>query len=179
MNKIHFAVVCLVSLFITACGLSGGGTELKIKVGGKERTLSGKASYVHFSEVSPIGATFDIASFEPKKVDGKTVAFDDLKSDDQILVEFNIIGGKESGLEIKPGEYILDGESGTNRASSVVITYRKERTFGYPVLLKNGKGKVTISSVSEDSISGTIDVSDSDNFINGNFTSKLLKNEKK
>lgn len=179
MKKIYIALVCLVSIFITACGFMGGGTELTVKVGGKERALNGKASYVHFSEVSPIGATFDIANFEPKKVEGKTVAFDDLKSADQVHVKFNIIGGKESNLEIKPGEYKLDGESGTNRASSVVITYQKEGTFGFPVLLKNGQGKVTITSVSDDSISGSIDVNDSDNFIKGSFTSKLLKNEKK
>lgn len=180
MKKFSIALVCLVSILVTACGFMGGGTELKVKVGGQERTLNGKASYVHFSEVSPIGATFDIANFEPKKIEGTTVAFDLLKSDDQVRVSFSVIGGKESDYEIKPGEYTLDAESGTNRASSAIIIYQKEGTLGgYPVLLKNGKGKVTIASVSDDSISGSIDVSEAENFIKGSFTSQRLRKAKK
>jgi hypothetical protein len=177
MKKINIVSVLGLIVFMSACGLMGNSTKLQVKWQGKQATLNGKASYVSLSEVSPIGASFTIANYEPKKVEGTTAAFEQVKSDEQLRVTIALRSGKATDYKIQPGEYAMKAPNATPMTDQVMIYYWQggEMYGERNVILSDAEGIVTITSVTDNSISGTIDVGNEEKSVKGDFTAKLLK----
>jgi hypothetical protein len=177
MKRLYVASGLGLAMLLSACGLAGGSTKLQVKMKGKEMTLNGKANYVTLSQVSPIGASFTIANYEPKKVEGTTAAFDQVKSDEQLRVVISLRSGQATNYKIQPGEYAMKAPNATPMTDQVMIYYWQggEMYGERSEVLSDGEGKVTITSVTEDAISGTIDVGNQEKSVKGDFTAKLLK----
>ena len=169
MKKIIlFTILGLSLAFIVSCGLTGGGNNLAIKADGLETTITGSNSYVSLSTVSPKGAGFRIANFEPQDVKGKSIAFGNPKAEGQVLLEFSI-----QGKEIKPGEYVYGAAPVDGRLGNVTVSYYTQDQGSKGVSVKDGK--VNITAVSDETISGTITADDGSQSVKGDFSAKILK----
>lgn len=166
-KTILFTILCLSLAFVVSCSLTGGGNNLAVKADGLDTTIKGSNGYVSLTTVSPKGAGFRIASFEPESVKDKTVAFGRPKADGQVLLEFSI-----QGKEIKPGEYIYGAAPIDGRLGNVTVTYFKDQG-DKGVSVKDGK--VNITSVSDETISGTITADDGSQSVKGDFSARILK----
>lgn len=168
MKKIILlAISCLGLAFIVSCGLTGGGNNLAVKADGLDATIKGSDSYVTLITFTPKGASFEIGNFEPEQVKEKSIFFGKPKTDKQVFVEFQI-----QGKEIKPGEYTYGAAPVDGRLSSVVIRYFKDQG-DRTASVKDGK--VNITSVSDETISGTITADDGSQSVKGDFSAKILK----
>jgi hypothetical protein len=99
-----------------------------------------------------------------------------LASDDQIRVEFSLIGeqGTDGKSALKAGTYSAKADK-FMKVETVGIVSRKGGADN-KVWLDRGtlSGQVKVTSVSGDTMSGDIDVSAGDTTIKGSFTAKIL-----
>lgn len=186
------------SLFLTACGAAGNGTgvattapKLDVKVGGKSSTLDVKSSVVDQSEVTatapgkPNVKTFlhkiYLANFE---MDTSGVAWMNkpLTAPEQMRVQIELTGedGTDMKSPFKVGTYTAQADK-TNGVRTVIIrTFAdgKQTDTRFDSLMsiggsKKAEGEVKITSVTADTVSGEVNLTEGDKSIKGNFTAKL------
>lgn len=176
MQRIHFAAVCLASLFILACGSnsSTGGESSKgftVKIDGKESALDKKTSAAVIRKDLREGH-FLIASHEVDMSGKSILSLKKTDSPDQLQVTFGLKGEGDFNQPIKPGEY-----SG-NKITWVSIRQFKNGSHNETGLAGSGNnmtGSIKIASVTDDAISGTIDVVSGDKAVKGDFQTKIIK----
>ncbi|MFT3743162.1 MAG: hypothetical protein QM785_02605 [Pyrinomonadaceae bacterium] len=188
MKKLIVITMC--SLFISACGGAGGGSSLSIKAGGADVPMSVKSSgsdksvftYTPGPGQQPITATSFSAMFGNYEMDTTNFATmkKKLASADQARVSFSFYGESGSGLkdEVKPGTYKVDKEGRFMSVSTVTVTTfadGKDKETYFDLRAADAKGEIKITSVTADAVSGSIDVSQGDNSVKGNFTAKVAK----
>ncbi len=179
--KFNTLVICLISFLVSACG--GGGESLTLNIKDKEQTFEsktvwfskdshtlsnnqGKSSYTHFM----------IMNYERAEKDTFS-STDMLKSPEQIKIRFTLAGenGTDEKSPIKIGEYPAK-KSATDHFSNVSgadIVYLEDGKEKGVYFRDNFNGKIVVNSVSDDTITGTIDLSKEDgSAIKGNFTAK-------
>lgn len=197
--KTLFLIIGL-SLFLTACGGSGNGTgsapavaapKLDVKVGGKSSTLDVKSGAVDPSEMvftapgKPNVKTFIhkiyLANFE---MDTSGVAWmnNPLTAPEQMRVEIDLTGddGTDKNTPFKVGTYTAQTKE-TNGVRTVIIrTFAdgKQTDTRFDSLMsigggKKAEGKVKITNVTADTVSGEVDLTEGDKSIKGTFTAKL------
>lgn len=179
------------AFLLTACGgVGGGGSKLTVKSGGKEVSADVKSGGVSYGNIistapgKPNIQTFShsiyLANFEMDLTNAATMK-KALSSPEQIRVQIGLQGeeGTKDDSPFKVGTYNLKSER-FNRISTVVITTfadGKEKSDSFDTMssMSKAEGEVKITSVTADSVSGEINVTEGDKSVKGTFTAKLPK----
>jgi len=195
--KSLYLIVCL-SLFLTACGTAGTGTgvttsalpKLDVKVGGKSSTLDVKSGVVDLSEMvatapgKPDVKTFlhkiYLANFE-MDTNGSAWMNKPLTAPEQMRVEIHLLGenGTNKDSPFKVGTYAAQADKTSGVRTVKILTFEggKQTDASFNSLMgysdKKAAGEVKISSVTADTVSGEVDLTEGDKSIKGNFTAKL------
>lgn len=185
------------SLFLTACGAAGVATttttvpKLDVKVGGKSSTLDVKSGVVDPSEVTatapgkPNVKTFlhkiYLANFE-MDTSGAGWMNKPLTAPEQMRVQIELTGedGTDMKSPFKVGTHAAQTNN-TNGVRTVIIrTFAdgKQTDTRFDSLMsigggKKAEGEVKITSVTADTVSGEVDLTEGDRSIKGTFTAKL------
>lgn len=179
-----FVIACVAC----ACGGAGGST-IAIKTGGKDVSLASKSSGTYktvktFTDINQNitkATAFDVylANYEMDSTSPMTMR-KALTSADQVRVSMQLIGaeGTDQNSEFKPGVYKADPTLKYMKLDSLGITTfadGKEVTTRFETMSSTAKisGQVEVKSVTADAISGTIDVTEGDKTIKGDFTAKI------
>lgn len=196
---IKLLLITITALFLTGCGgvgavtSSSGGKitgiskdrsgaektkDLEIKKGivtVTESTHSAKGSVakvVHYD--------FVLNNFEFDEKDNKSK---DPKEDGQVSGSFTLFGAKDATKEtpLKEGTFAVaqhtDGIEVNDKVGKAEIEFfegGKRESFSISTVSPR-KGQVIIKSISGDTISGEIDMTDDFRTIKGNFTAKIVK----
>ncbi|HRH40170.1 MAG TPA: hypothetical protein PKY82_00905 [Pyrinomonadaceae bacterium] len=186
-------LISLFSLFLMACGGAGAGSsspKLNIKVGGKDSTMEVKSGGVYYGNVistspgKPPIQTFShsiyLANYEMDTTNATTMK-KALTSLEQVRILIGLQGeeGTKDDSPFRVGTYTLKAER-FNKVSTVMITTfadgnEKSDNFDTMSSMSKADGEVKITSVTADSVSGEINVTEGDKTIKGTFTAKLPK----
>jgi hypothetical protein len=100
-----------------------------------------------------------------------------LTSDDQVLVEFSLVGeeGTNEKAPLKAGAYSAKADKYMKVESAGIVTRKGGADNKNWLDRSTLTGQVKLSVVTEDSISGDIDVTAGESSIKGSFTAKILK----
>jgi hypothetical protein len=183
--------LCLVMLAVTmlfgGCSKSGG-NDLHVKSPATgDKDLAVKSSYTYpvtktFTDINQkitTAATYNVyaASYDLDAGNFAMTLDKPMTAEDQVRVTFNLVGeeGTNEKSALKTGTY-----------SAKADKYMKVETVG--IVTRKGSadtknwldrsiltGEVKLTSVSDDSISGDIDVTAGASSIKGSFTAKVLK----
>lgn len=176
-------------MLLAACGGSSGGSSLAINAGGKTTSLVSKASGTYrsvktFTDIDrniTKATAFDVylANYEMDPTSPATMR-KPLTSADQVRMSMQLIGaeGTDQNSEFKPGVYKADPTGKYMKLDSLeVATFAdgKELNMRFETMSSTSKisGQVEVKTVTADAISGTIDVTDGDKSIKGDFTAKI------
>jgi hypothetical protein len=186
-------IVIFVSLLLTACGAAGLGTgaaKLDVKVGGKDSTLnvkSGAVSYGNVISTSPgkpniqtFAHTIYIANYE---LDTTTLAWmrKPLTAPDQMRVDLQLTGeeGTKDDSPFKVGTYSAKADKFNGvrfvRVNAFADGKQTETDFDTSFSHEKVNGEVKITSVTADTLSGEVNLTEGDKSIKGTFTAKLPK----
>jgi len=185
MKKIYLLMLCAAVLAI-ACG--AGGTKLQIKVDGKDSTLDGKSSGTYTSTktftmnkdgqatVTKAASHYiALANYDLDTSSGMISLDKPLTGAEQIRVTFQLVGeeGTDDKAAIKTGTYTTKAEK-YNKVDTVgvmVFADGKEKKNWFNI--DKAEGEVKINSVSGETVSGEIDLTEGDKSLKGNFTAKI------
>jgi hypothetical protein len=190
MKKLY--LVLGLSLFLIACGSAGvstGGSKLDIKIGGKDSTLNVKSGAVNYGVMSftaPGKATITtsihtiyIANFELDTTTGPGWMNTPLTAPDQMRVDFGVTGenGTNEKSPFKVGTYSTRAENVNGVWSAKILTFadgKQVETRFEPMRMSTvAQGELKITSVTADTVSGEVNITEGDKAIKGSFTAKL------
>ncbi len=177
------------ALFAVACGgVGGSGTSLAIKSGDKSISFSGKVGATELGNVisttpgQPNLQTSShriyLANYEMDTTNVGTMR-KPLTSADQIRVEIGITGEAATNEKspFKVGTYTVTNDKINDVRALLVTTYAdgKESKIDFDTMSSMSKmtGEVKITAVTDDSITGTIDITEGDKSVKGSFTAKI------
>ena len=191
-------VVIFAGLWLTACGAAGVGTEtgtgpgtssakLDVKVGAKDSTLNVKSGAVGYSGMnfSTPGkpttktslhtlfiANYDLDATTPEKP---------LTAPDQMRVDIRLTGeeGTWADSPFKVGTYSPKADKFNVVSNVTIITFadgkQTETRFDNSFGNKKVNGEVKLTSVTAETVSGEVNLTEGDKSIKGNFTANLPK----
>jgi hypothetical protein len=181
------------SLFLTACGGAGLGTssaKLDIKVGGKASTLtvkSGAVSYGNVISTAPgkpniqtFAHTIYIANYEMETSDPGWMR-KPLSAADQMRVDIQLTGeeGTKEDSSFKVATYSAKADKFNSvrfvRINAFADGKQTETDFDTSFSHEKMNGEVKITSVTADTVSGEVNLTEGDKSIKGTFTAKLPK----
>lgn len=191
-------ILIFASLWLTACGAAGTGTstgtgtgtsapKLDVKVGGKDSTLTVKSGAVGYS-----GMNFSTPGKPNTKTSIHTIYLANYELDtttpeksltapDQMRVDIRLTGEDGTWVDspFKVGTYSAKADKFNGVSAVTIITFadgkqtqtRFDNSFGN----KKVNGEVKITSVTADTVSGEVNLTEGDKSIKGTFTAKLPK----
>ncbi len=184
MKNISAIVFITIGLFLVACG--GGSSGLTAKFEGQEKDLETKSSFTYhttktfsftsngntertkasFSKI--FLANFDLDSSQAMISLGKQK----LDKPEQLKIYFAFTGEKESSGDdpIKPGEYDPEAERFKDIEGVGIHSVADGKEQKTVFKLSSLKGKLVIESVTNEKITGNVDLSDGENSVKGSFT---------
>jgi hypothetical protein len=192
-------IVIFAGLWLSGCGAAGTGTgtgtsapKLDVKVGGKDSTLNVKSGAVNYGNVISTAPgkpniqtsahTIYIASYE---LDTTTVGWmrKPLTAPDQLRVDIQLTGedGTKDDSPFKVGTYSAQAEKFNGVRFVRINTFAdgKQTETNFSSLMgwgdKKASGEVKITSVTADTVSGEVNLTEGDKSIKGTFTAKLPK----
>ena len=182
-----FMILVIVNIAL-ACGGGAGGASIAIKAGGKDMNLATKTSGTYktvktFTDINQNitkATAFDVylANYEMDATSPMTMR-KPLTTPDQVRLSMQLVGaeGTDHNSEFKPGVYKTDPAGKYMKLDSLGITTfadGKEVNTRFDTMSSSKiSGQVEVKTVTADSISGTIDVTDGDKTIKGDFVAKI------
>jgi hypothetical protein len=191
----RFLIVIFASLWLTACGAAGLGTsapKLDVKVGGKDSTVNVKSGAVYYSGMAFTAPdkptvktsihTIYLANFEMDTT-GPAWMNKPLTAPDQMRVGLSLTGedGTNEKSPFKVGTYSAQTANVNGVRSASILTFAdgKQTETRFESLMslggKGANGEVKITSVTADTVSGEVNLTEGDKSIKGTFTAKLPK----
>jgi hypothetical protein len=183
-----FLAVSIVALSFSACSKGSGGNSLHVKSpAAGEKDVAVKSGFAYavtksFTDINQKITTAVVYNVFTADYDLDSSNFGmtlekPLTSEDQMRVVFSLVGeeGTKDPAALKTGTYSAKADK-YMKVETVGIVTRKgsadtKTWFDRGTLT----GQVTLTSVTDDSISGDIDVMAGDNSIKGSFTARILK----
>ena len=183
-----FLAVSVIALSLSACSKGSGGNSLHVKSpAAGEKDLAVKSGFAYavtksFTDINQKITTAVVYNVFTADYDLDGTNFGmtlekPMTSEDQMRVVFSLVGeeGTKDSAPLKAGTYSAKADK-YMKVETVGIVTRKgsadtKTWFDRSTLT----GQVTVTSVSDDSISGDIDVTAGDSAIKGSFTAKILK----
>ena len=179
------------AIFLMACGGGGigGSAKLDIKTGGKDTSLVIKSSgsdksvktFTDINQKITTATTFYalMANYDMETPNIATMK-KSLTAPEQVRVMLQLVGeeGTDQKSEFKAGTYKADPKEKFMKLDYLEVTTfadGKEVKTSFDTSFSASKitGQVTVTSVTADSISGTIDVTEGDKAVKGPFTAKI------
>lgn len=180
------------AFFVSACGGGGGAKSLDVGYkGAAPKKLAVKSGFIYPGSIGLSKNTevkyassysFHLADYELDSSRG-LISIGETPKTDGTLVSFSIIG-KEGGNNKTP---IEAGEYPIAKADGGPFQYKVTRDFGSAITVFSGgkkdqaflnqsktSGKVTIESVSGETVSGNVELNDGQNSFKGTFTAKMI-----
>lgn len=191
-RKIILTGLLIVSaLIFNACGGAGiasSAPKLSVKTSGKDATLEVKSGGVYYGNIistapgKPSIQTFShsiyLANYEMDTTNAATMK-KPLTAPDQLRVMIGLQGeeGTKEDSPFKVGTYVLKADRFNKVSSATITTFAdgKEKTDGFDAMssLSKAEGEVKITSVTADSVSGEINLTEGEKTVKGSFTAKL------
>lgn len=184
-------VVFALSVIAGACGggVGGGGAKVDVKIGGKDVSVATKSSgsYTSVKTFTDIGGAMTkasafhafLASYDMDTTTGASMR-KPVASADQARVEFSLIGeeGTDDKAPVKVGVYKVDPAGKFMNVDSLSVHSfadgkATDTRFDVKFSASKATGQIEVTSVTADSVSGRIDVTDGDKSVKGAFTAKL------
>ena len=188
MKKLLIITMC--ALFAAACGGGAGGSSLTVKSADKLMSFSAKSSSTDLGNViatSPgqpnlqtSSHTIYLANYEMDTTNVGTMR-KPLTAGDQIRIEIGITGEAATNEKtpFKTGTYLVSNDKINDVRYLKVTTFAdgKESKIDFDTMSSMSKltGEVKITSVTDDAVSGSIDVTEGDKSVKGSFTAKTKK----
>jgi hypothetical protein len=183
-----FLAVSIAALSLSGCSKGGGGNSLHVKSSAtSEKDLAVKSAYAFavtksFTDINQKITTAVVYNVFTANYDLDATNFGmtlekPMASEDQMRVVFSLVGeeGTKDPTPLKAGTYSAKADK-YMKVETVGIVTRKGTADTKTWFDRNSvTGQVTVTSVTDDSISGDIDVTAGDNAIKGAFTAKILK----
>jgi hypothetical protein len=180
-------LVSVVALLLSACSTGGGnGLHVKSPATG-EKDLAVKSGYAFavtksFTDINQKITTAVVYNVFAADYDLDAANFGmtlekPMASEGQMRVVFSLVGeeGTKEPAPLKTGTYSAKADK-YMKVETVGIVTRKGNADIKTWFERNSlSGQVTLTSVTDDSISGDIDVTAGENSIKGSFTAKILK----
>lgn len=181
-------LVSIVSTLILSACSKGGGNNLQLKSAATgEKDVAVKSAYAFavtksFTDINQKITTAVLYNVYAADYDLDAGNFamtldKPLASEDQIRIVFSLVGeeGTKDPAAIKTGTYSAKADK-YMKVENVGIVTRKGSTDSKNWFDRSSlNGQVNITSVTDDSFSGDIDVTAGDNTIKGSFTARILK----
>ena len=172
----------------SACNKGGGGNSLQVKhASAGEKDLAVKSSYAYavtksFTDINQKITTAVVYNVSTANYDLDATNFGmtldkPMASEDQMRVVFSLVGeeGTKDPAPLKGGTYSAKADKYMKVENVGIVTRKGNADTKNWFDRSSLTGQVTLTSVSDDSISGDIDVTAGDNNIKGSFTAKILK----
>lgn len=187
MRKISIIILSLSIALLGACSGTGG-SKVDIKIAGKDMPLNIKSSGTYAStktftetkdgqsKITKASSNYIVlASYDLDTSAGMNSMNKPVKAADEIRVAFQLVGdeGTDDKSAIKAGSYTTKADK-FGKVDYVTVAYfadGKESSNSFDIA-KTG-GEVKITSVSGDTVSGEIDLTEGERSIKGKFTAKL------
>lgn len=181
-------LVSVVALSLSACSKGNGGNSLHVKspaVGEKDVAVkSGFAfavtkSFTDINQKITTAVVYNVFTAD-YDLDGTNFGMTlekPMTSEDQTRVVFSLVGeeGTKDPAPLKAGTYSAKADK-YMKVETVGIVTRKGNADTKTWFDRSSlSGQVTLTSVTDNSISGDIDVTAGDSAIKGSFTAKILK----
>lgn len=186
MKKIYLMILCAISLFAISCG--AGGTKLQLKIDDKDTALDGKSSGTYTStktfsftkdgqttSTKAVTHYFALANYELDTSSGMISLDKPLNTAEQIRVAFQIVGeeGTDDKSPIKTGTYSAKADKFNKVDAMRVMFFVDGKEVKNMFNIDKTEGEIKINSVSTDTVSGEINLSEGSKSIKGNFTAKI------
>ncbi|MCB1025444.1 MAG: hypothetical protein KDB79_13695 [Acidobacteria bacterium] len=169
MRKLYVAIFGLIAVITAACGSAGSATEVKL---GAEKSVPFEVKTA-YADMRPdlTEVHFVLANYDFSMKPSTTNSLDKVTSDKQVRITFGLKGekGEDFNNPVQPGDYsdaklkwtdIYYFDNGDEQVSNV----------------ENRKGKVTITSVTDTEIAGSIDITGDDGkVVKADFKAKKVK----
>lgn len=185
MRNINLISILVVWILLAACGGALTESKIEVKAGGKTMPVSVRSSGTYNtvktftdaqSKVSKASSNYivlgnyDIDTSAGMNSMGKAVT-----AADQIRVSLQLVGqeGTDEKTGFKTGTFTTKAEK-FDKVDYVNVAYfanGKESSNSFEIAKTTGE--VVIMSVSADSVSGEINLTDGDKSVKGNFTAKI------
>ncbi|MFY9618952.1 MAG: hypothetical protein WAQ99_04000 [Pyrinomonadaceae bacterium] len=180
--------VSIAALSLSGCSKGSGGKSLHVKSpAAGEKDLAVKSGYAFavtksFTDINQKITTAVVYNVFTADYDLDSANFGmtlekPLASEDQMRVVFSLVGeeGTKDPAALKAGTYSAKADK-YMKVETVGIVTRKGNADTKTWFDRSSlSGQVTLTSVTDDSFSGDIDVTAGDNAIKGSFTAKILK----
>ena len=179
-------LIASLSLCLAACTNSEG-NHLHVKaVGAAEKEMPIKSSYAFpvtksFTDMNQkitTAVTYNVyvANYDLDSGNFAMTLDKPMASEDQMRVVFSLVGeeGTNENSALKTGTYSAKADK-YMKVETVGMVTRKGSADVKSWLDRSTSGDVKITSVSDDTVSGDIDVTAGEASINGSFTAKILK----
>ena len=181
-------IVAVSAFLVSGCSRGSGGNSLHVKSpAAAEKDLALKSGYAFavtksFTDINQKITTAVVYNVHAANYDLDATNFGmtlekPMASDDQMRVVFSLVGeeGTKDPAPLKAGTYSAKADK-YMKVETVGVVTRKGNADTKTWLDRSSlAGQVTVTSVTDDSISGDIDVTAGDSAIKGSFTAKILK----
>ncbi len=188
MNKIYSIFLSAILIFTFGCG--SGETNLQIKIDGKDSSLAAKSSGTYTStktfSFTKDGQTtsskavtyyFALANYELDTSSGMISLDKPLSTNEQMRVAFQIVGeeGTDEKTPIKTGTYSAKADKFNKVDSMRIMLFADGKEVKNMFNIDKTEGEIKINSISGDTVSGEINLTEGDKSVKGSFTAKLLR----
>lgn len=183
-----FLVVSVVALSLSACSKGGGGNRLHVKhasAGDKDLAVkSGHAfavtkSFTDINQKITTAVLYNVyaADYDLDATNFGMTLDKPMTSEDQMRVVFSLVGeeGTKDPAPLKAGTYSAKADKYMKVENVGVVTRKGNADIKNWFDRSSLTGQVNVTSVTDDSIAGDIDVTAGDSAIKGSFTAKILK----
>ena len=183
-----FLVVSAVALLVSGCSKGSGGNSLHVKspvVGEKDLvvksayTFAVTKSFTDINQKMTTAVVYNVftANYDLDAANFGMTLEKPMASEEQMRVVFSLVGeeGTKEPAPLKAGTYSAKADK-YMKVETVGIVTRKGNADTKTWFDRSSlTGQVTLTSVTDDSISGDIDVTAGDSAIKGSFTAKILR----
>lgn len=190
MTKQMLTLLALLMFTFGCGGIGGGGSRLDIKIGDKNTTLnitsSGSLTSTKTFSFTKDGQTtstkaashyFAMANYDLDTTSGMISMGKPLTADGQARVAIQLVGeeGTDDKATLKTGTYTTKAEKFNKIDYLNISVYSEGKENKVSFNIDKADGEVKITSVSDESVSGEIDVTEGDKSVKGSFTAKITK----
>jgi hypothetical protein len=189
LNRFRYLFITallLITAFFAGCGKSGG-NALQVKSPAGDKEFAVKSSYAFpvtksFTDINQkitTAVTYNVytANYDLDAGNFAMTLQKPLTSDEQIRVEFSLVGeeGTNEKSPVKAGTYSAKADKYMKVETVSIVTRRSGADTKNSLDRSALTGEVKVTSVSDDSISGDIDVTAGNASVKGSFIAKVLK----
>lgn len=189
---IKLLAIAVLGMLSFGCGGigGGGGSKLDIKLGEKSTafdiTSSGSLTTTKTFSSTKDGQTtstkasshyFAMANYELDTTSGMISMGKPLTADGQVRLTIQLIGeeGTDDKAALKTGTYTTKADKFNKLDFINVSTFSEGKENKTSFNISKAEGEVKITSVSEESVSGEINVTEGDKSVKGSFNAKITK----